>query len=319
MQQYIVKRLWQSILIFLGISLISFALLHLVGGGIEARFASDPRINAETLHQIETYYGLDKPWIVQYGQWFWSLLHGDLGRSIETLLPVTDEILEAIPNTLLLLGMGTILGLLGVPLGVFIALRRGGFTDNLVRVLTAIGSSIPHWWLGLIVLLVTSNVSNQYHITIIPLPGYNPNNTSFFYTLWQLILPSLLIAMSGWLYYSRLTRSQVLEVLNQDYVRTARSKGLTEKEINRTHVLRNAFLPIITAFADILPSLFSGSVIFENIFAIPGIGRLAFQALNSSDYPLAMGILMFSTVLVMLGILFSDVLYLIADPQIRYN
>src|SRR5262249_15999431 len=149
-------------------------------------------------------------------------------------------------------------------------------------------------------------------IKIIPLPGYDPKNDTFIYSLWQLILPWILIALTGWLNYSRITRTQVLDVINQDYVRTANAKGLSERQVNRSHVLRNALVPLITAFGGILPTLFSGSIIFENIFAIRGMGTLTISALNDSDYPLAMGILMFVSMLTIIGLLISDILYSVA-------
>ncbi len=319
MWRYLARRLIQSFFLLIGISLVCFILIRMAPGGIEAKYESNPRITQETLNQLREFYGLNDPLPLQYVKWLWNASHFDLGRSYDSLQPVTNEILRVIPNTLLLLTMGILLGLLGIPLGVYIARRRGKFADNLMRVLTVAGSAVPHWWMGLLILLWAGGIANSTGITIIPLPGYSAKNDNFFYTLWQMILPSLLIALTGWLRYSRLTRSQVLDVLGQDYVRTAEAKGLSAREVNNRHVLRNALLPIITAFGDILPSLFGGSIIFENIFAVPGMGKLTFDALNNSDYPIAIGVLMFSTVLVMLGVILSDLLYAIVDPRVRYD
>ncbi len=319
MKRFIIRRAIQSCFLLLGLSFISFSLVHLAPGGPEAKFEGNPKISPETLNQLREQYGLNDPIPIQYGKWLLNALQGDLGRSYESLRPVTGEIVRVIPNTLLLVIFGTLLGLLGIPMGVFIANRRGKFIDNFMRILTVAGSAVPHWWLGLLALLAAGRITNQTGIKIIPLPGYNPDSTNFFYLAWQLILPSLLIALTGWLYYSRLTRSQVLDVLSQDYVRTAKAKGLTQSAIARYHVLRNALLPLVTVFGGLLPGIFSGAIIFENIFAIPGIGKLSFDALNAYDYPIVLGALMFSTVLVILGSFLADVLYAVVDPRISYE
>lgn len=319
MWRYLIRRVIQSFFLLIGISLVCFILIHLAPGGLEARFEGNKSVTPEMLNRLREQYGLNDPLPIQYLKWLWNASHGDLGRSYDSLRPVTDEILRVIPNTLLLLTLGIVLGWLGVPLGIFVARRRGKFADNLMRVLTVAGSAVPHWWLGLLVLLWASSFTNATGIKIIPLPGYNPDANNFLYTLWQLILPSLLIALTGWLRYSRLTRSQVLDVLSQDYIRTARAKGLSESEINNRHVLRNALLPLITAFGDVLPALFGGSIIFENIFAIPGMGKLSFDALNAGDYPISIGVLMFSTALVITGVLLSDLLYVVVDPRVKYD
>jgi peptide/nickel transport system permease protein len=319
MRRYLIRRSVQSIFILLGISLICFILIRAVPGGPETKFASDPRLSQADLQQIREYYGLNEPVPVQYAKWIWGVIRFDFGRSYESLRPVTAEILAVLPNTLILLAGGILLGFLGIPLGVYIARRRGKFSDNLVRVFTVIGSAVPHWWIGLLLLLAAGNFFNSTGIKIIPLPGYDPKNDNFLYFLWQLLLPWLLIALTGWLNYSRITRTQVLDVINQDYVRTANAKGMSVKQVNRWHVLRNALIPLITAFGGILPTLFSGSIIFENIFAIRGMGTLTISALNDSDYPLAMGILMFVSMLTIIGLLISDILYSVADPRVTYE
>lgn len=319
MKRFIIRRLIQSFFLLLGISFLSFCLIHLAPGGPEAKYEANPRISPDTLRQLREQYGLNDPIPVQYAKWLLNAFQGDLGRSYETLRPVTAELVRVLPNTLLLVGFGTVLGLLGIPLGVVLANRRGKVLDNVMRVLTVAGSAVPHWWLGLLGLLAAGRLANETGIKIIPLAGFSPDNNNIFYLLWQLVLPSLLIALTGWLYYSRLTRSQVLDVLSQDYVRTANAKGLPAKEVSRNHVLRNALLPLITVFGGLLPGIFSGAIIFENIFAIPGMGKLSFDALQAYDYPIVIGSLMFSTVLVILGSLLADILYGVVDPRVSYE
>lgn len=294
-------------------------IIHLAPGGPEVKFMMDPRMTPADLQRIREHYGLTDPLPVQYIKWLGNAVRLDLGVSYESLYPVTDEITRALPNTLLLISAGMFLGLLGVPIGIFIALRRGKFADNLVRVLTVAGSAIPHWWLGLLILLATSNLAIATGIKILPLPGFNQaeaNNP--LYQVWQLVLPSILIALAGWLTYSRITRTQVLDILSQDYVRTAHSKGLSQSEINRGHILRNALIPIITTFGAQLPLLIGSSIIFEQIFSLPGIGKLTIESLTRSDFPVAIGVLMFVSIVSVAALFICDILYALVDPRVRY-
>lgn len=319
MRRFIIRRAIQSFGLLLAISFIGFMIVHLAPGGPEVKFMMDPRMTPQDIYNIRQHYGLTDPLPVQYGKWLLNASHLDLGVSYESLYPVTDEIMRALPNTLLLITAGMLLGLLGVPIGVFIALRRGSFVDNLVRVLTVAGSAIPHWWLGLLILLGTSNLAIATGIKILPLPGYNAaeaNNPAYF--VWQLVLPSLLIALAGWLTYSRITRTQVLDILSQDYVRTAHSKGLSQSEINRGHILKNALIPIITTFGAQLPLLIGSSIIFEQIFSLPGIGKLTIDSLTRSDFPVAIGVLMFVSLVSVVALFVCDILYALVDPRVRY-
>lgn len=318
MRRFILRRAIQSLGLLIAISFIGFSIIHLAPGGPEVKFLLDPRMTPQDIQAIREHYGLNDPIPVQYLKWLWNAVHLDLGRSYESLYPVTDEIMRALPNTLILISSGILLGLLGIPLGIFIAKRRGKFADKLVRVLTVAGSSIPNWWIGLLILLVTSNLAITTGIKILPLPGFNAaNEGNPFYFAWQLVLPSLLIALQGWLSYSRITRSQVLDVLSQDYVRTAYAKGLSEKDIDRHHILRNALIPIITIFGATLPAYIGGSVIFEQIFGLPGIGKLTIDALSRSDYPIAIGVLMFVSSISVFMLLICDILYGLVDPRVR--
>ena len=319
MQRFIIRRAIQSFALLLAISFIGFMIIRLAPGGPETKFLLDPRLKPEDITAIRERYGLNDPLPVQYGKWLLNALHLDFGRSYESLYPVTDEIFRALPNTLMLVSAGLVLGLLGVPLGILLAKRRGSFLDNFVRVLTVAGSSIPHWWLGLLILLFTSNLAISSGIKILPLPGYSAESKDNpLYFLWQLVLPSILIALTGWLAYSRVTRSQVLDVMSQDYVRTAKAKGLSEKQVDRSHILRNALIPVITVFGALIPAFIGGSIIFEQIFALPGIGKLTIDALTRSDYPVAIGVLMFVSALSIFVLFICDILYVLVDPRVRY-
>ncbi len=319
MRRFIVRRSIQSVGLLLAISFIGFMIIHLAPGGPEVKFMSDPRMTPADIQRIRAHYGLTDPLPVQYGKWLLNAVRLDLGVSYESLYPVTNEIFRALPNTLLLITAGMLLGLLGIPIGIYIALRRGSFMDNLVRILTVAGSAVPHWWFGLLILLVTSNLAINTGIKILPLPGYNAAETNNpFYQVWQLVLPSILIALAGWLTYSRITRTQVLDILSQDYVRTARSKGLNQHDINRHHILKNALIPIITTFGANLPALIGGSIIFEQIFSLPGIGKLTIESLTRSDFPVAIGVLMFVSTISVVALFMCDILYALVDPRVRY-
>ena len=319
MQRFIFRRVIQSLGLLLAISFIAFMIIHLAPGGPETKFFGDPRLKPEDIKAIRAQYGLDDPLPIQYLKWLSNAVHFDFGRSYKSFYPVTDEVLKALPNTLLLVTAGTVLGFLGIPLGIFIARRRGSFADKAVRVITVAGSAIPNWWLALLILLGTSNLAIATGIKILPLPGYSAaNDGNVWYFIWQLVLPTLLIAFLGWLSYSRITRSQVLDVLSQDYVRTAKAKGVPEKAINRHHILRNALIPLVTVFGQLLPTLIGGAIIFERIFDLPGIGKLTIDSLTRSDYPVAIGVLMFVSIFSVFGLLISDILYGLVDPRVRY-
>lgn len=322
MTRYLVRRLIQSLFILVAISLISFSLIKLAPGGPED-FIIGPGSNLENYDEvvktIRAQYGLDEPFWVQYGKWAWNMLRLDFGRSIISQRPVIDEVMSRLPNTLWLVSFGIILGFLGIPLGIAMAKKRGKTLDNVARVVTVVGQAVPHWWLGLIIMLGSVSLSQLIGFKIIPLPGYSAENDNFLYRLWQLALPSVLIAFSGWIGYSRFMRAQVLEVITADYVRTARAKGLPEKEVTRNHVLRNTLIPLVTAFGGLLPGLFGGSVIFERVFALPGMGNYALQAIGTKDYPVVMGVVIIASVLTMIGVLVSDILYGFIDPRIRYS
>jgi peptide/nickel transport system permease protein len=314
MARFLARRLIQSVFILLGVSILSYGLMRLAPGGLVAMYAN-PRINQATIQRLEEQFGLNDPIPVSYVKWLTSAARGNFGISFIDQRPVVDKIAERLPATLELSLAALLLGLLGIPLGVFAAMHRGSWVDNLVRVFTVVGNAVPHWWLGLMILVVSANT-----IRIFPLGGmYTQGNDTLLDRLWHLALPATIAAMGGWIGYSRYMRSEVLEVLGQDFVRTARAKGLGERIILVRHVFRNALIPIVTLMGGVLAALVGGSVLFENTFSWPGIGRMAVQAAFQRDYPVLMALNMFSALLVILGNLLADIAYGWVDPRVRYE
>jgi peptide/nickel transport system permease protein len=313
MTGFIIRRLIQSIFLLLGITLLTFIITRLAPGGPETML-EDPNIRPEYIEQLRRSYGLDQPVLVQYVKWAGNMLQLDFGRSFEDNRPVIDKIVERVPATLQLSIAGYALGLLGIPLGIYAALHRGQLIDNVVRVFTVVGHAIPHWWLGLMIVVFTAPYG------IFPLGGMADLNASnaVLDRLHHLFLPALISAMSGWIILSRYMRSEMLEVLSQDYVRTARAKGLRERKV-MNHAIRNALLPIITVLGGSLAGFFSGAVLLETVFSWPGMGRLAVQAAFRRDYPTVMALTVIFSFLVIIGNLLADIAYAYVDPRVRYE
>jgi peptide/nickel transport system permease protein len=318
MLNYLIWRLLQNIPILFGITLISFFIIHLAPGS-PIGLTLNPKASPKIIEQMEKNYDLDKPLLVQYGLWLKKLFTGKL-YSFKDGKPVLDKIAERIPATLLLNVVATlIIFSVAIPLGVFSATRRYSWFDNLTTFGAYLGISIPSFWLAYLLILGTVKFFGY------PVLGMRSfaveNNTVITFVLdhlWHLMLPSIILAVGGIAAISRYTRSSMLEVIQQDYIRTARAKGLSEDDIYYKHALRNALLPIVTIFGFLVPTLISGSVIIETVFAWPGIGRLAYQAVLSRDYSVVMTILTFSAALTLIGNMLADVLYAIVDPRIRY-
>lgn len=312
MARFIIRRIIQSFFLLIGITMITFVITRLAPGGPET-LLEDPGIRPEYIEQIRAEYGLDQPIPVQYAKWVSNMFQLNFGRSFEDNRPVIDKIVERVPATLQLSGTAYVLGLLGIPLGIQAALHRGRRVDNMVRVFTVVGQAIPHWWLGLMILIFTAPLG------IFPLAGMgNPNaDNMLLERLHHLLLPALISSMSGWIVYSRYMRSAMLDVLEQDYVRTARAKGLKERKV-MNHAVRNALIPIVTILGGSLAAFFSGSVLFESVFSWPGMGRLAVQAAFKRDYPTVMALTVIFSGLVIIGNLIADIAYAYIDPRVRY-
>lgn len=313
--RYVIRRALQSLFLLWCISIVAFAIMHLAPGG-PATMVENPRISPAIIKAINASYGLDDPIPEQYVKWLGSLLHGDFGRSFTDERPVLDKIVERLPATIELNVASLLIGFLGIPLGIFAALRRGSWFDHVVRVFTVVGNAAPDWWVGLMILIFIAAPTGW-----LPLGGMytigKPNDVLDH--LWHLALPAVVGAFGDWILWSRFLRSEILEVIQQDFIRTAQAKGLRPSAILNRHALRNALIPVVTLFSGSLAGLISGSVIFETVFSWPGIGRLAVTSAFERDYPVVMGLLMIGTFLVLLGNLIADVVYTRVDPRITLH
>ena len=311
MGRFVARRLIQSAVLLFVVMTASFFLIHATPGGPETALFSDPRVTPEAMNRMRERFGLNDPLPVQYGKWLMNMLVLDFGRSYSYQLPVVSVIGERIWPTFQLGLTSYLVGMLGIPLGIYAATHRGSFGDNAVRLFTVLGTCVPTWWLGLTIIVMLNS-------TI----GWFPNGQGsggFFDWLRHIILPAMLLGLAGVVTFSRFMRSEVLEVLGQDYVRTAQAKGLAWSQVSRQHVLRNALLPIVTLLGYLLPAVVSGAIITEYIFNWPGMGKLYFEAASSRDYPLLLGMLMLGTSLTIIGTLLADLGYGLVDPRIRYD
>ena len=269
--RYLVRRLIQNLLILWLISVIAFAITRAAPGGPET-FLEDPRMQKEDIAAIRDSYGLNEPLPVQYYKWFTHVIQGDFGRSFIDRRPVMDKILERLPATITLNVATLVVGFIGIPLGVIMAVKRGSFFDRFMSVFNAFGNSAPHWWLGLLIIIYVAVPTR-----LLPLGGMYTigKENDILDRLWHLILPATVAAMGDWIFFSRFVRSSILEVIRLDYVRTARAKGLEERIVLFKHAFRNSLIPVVPAFVGSVTGLIGGAVIFESIFSWPGIGRLA--------------------------------------------
>ncbi|MGH7154799.1 MAG: ABC transporter permease [Acetobacteraceae bacterium] len=314
MIRFILRRIGQSILLLWLVSIIGFGVLHLAPGGPLAQFTLTPGMTAAELHRIAHQMGLDRPLPVQYWEWLRRTLVGNWGRSYRDNQPVLWVIGGRLPATLELMISSTLIAvILGTWVGVMGAVRRYSLFDQLATVGAMIGFSIPTFWFGLVVIYIFSVVLGW-----LP-PGnlHTIGNDSFLDYLWHLISPAAVLALVTVAIWSRYMRSSMLNVINQDFVRTARAKGLPERIVLMRHALRNALLPMIAIAGLQLPGLLGGALVTETVFTWPGMGRLFLDAIGYRDYPVLMGILMVSAMMVIASNLAADLLYAVADPRIR--
>ena len=324
MGRFLIRRTLQSVPVFVVITIITFALIHAIPGGPTARLELDADIKPEDIARIKANMGLDKPVWQQYLIWvgvmpnnqgeFAGLLQGDLGISYIDQTSVTKNILDRLPNTLLLSITSLVISFgLALPVGVLSAVKQYSTFDNVSTVLSTAGVSIPSFWFGLIAILFFS-----VELRWLPSGGMYTlgGEKSLADLLKHLIMPASILSILSIAAWNRYIRASMLEVIRQDYVRTARAKGLVERVVILGHALRNALIPVATLLGLSLPGLVSGSLITETIFGWPGMGRLTFHAATKRDYPIIMGALVMSTVLVILGNLLADAAYGFLDPRI---
>ena len=318
MTTYILRRILISLPIILSITVIVFLLANMMpGDAVMAMISSDTPLEEELIKLRQGQLGLDLPLYEQYGRWLGNLLRGNLGYSFQTGEPVFAMIMRRIPATLELMGVSLIISiLLGVTLGVISALRQYSVLDYSLTLFGFTGISIPDFFLGLILIYVFALRLNWF-----PTSGMVTAGTEFSWAdnLHHVFLPALALALVRTSIFMRYTRASVLEVINDDYVRTARAKGMTEFVVTTRHILRNALIPVITVIGINLTVLFAGSVIIETIFQWPGIGMMFINAIALRDSPVIMGYVLFSAFVVLIANLLTDVTYSWADPRIRYE
>ena len=324
MLRYVAKRLIFMIPLLLGITIICFVVMHLAPGSpTDLQTQMNPRASIEMKQRLMAMYDLDKPLPQQYLLWLKKIAFFDLGTSFSVdRRPVAKKILERLPITILLNVLSlSIIMIIAIPIGVLSAVHRNSLFDKIAGIAVFVGFAVPTFWLALLLMILFG-----IHLGWLPISGIRSLNYEYLppgMVIWDLIkhliLPVLLSAFGGLAGLSRYMRANMLEVIRQDYILTARAKGLPERSVIYRHALRNALLPVITILGLSVPGLIGGSVIFETVFAIPGMGQLFYMAVMARDYPVVMGILLIGAVLTLLGNLLADVSYALADPRIRVS
>lgn len=332
MQAYIIKRLLQMIPTLLGITLITFVIIQMAPGNPamlklqmmkgQGTLGGRMTSSAEIIKQTEKLYGLDKPLYVQYYRWVKRIFTLDFGFSYTDHRKVWDKIAERLPITLELNIVSIFLVyLISVPCGVYSSTHEGSLSDKFLTLGFFFLYSLPNFWVAMLLIMFLGGGS---FLDLFPVYGISSIGSqsmgSFAWLadrLWHMVLPVVCLSYGGLAYLSRLTRASMLEVIREDYVRTARAKGLAERTVIFKHAFRNALLPLVTIMALLLPSMFGGSVIIESIFSIPGMGQLGFQAVLGRDFPVIMAITTISGFLTLIGLLISDILYAVLDPRIK--
>jgi peptide/nickel transport system permease protein len=346
MVQYIVRRLLQAIPMLLILSVLFFLIVEIAPGGSMVALSRSRRIDPEVKEAMRRKFGLDQPIYKRYVFWLvgndWAtvdsdgdgltdsygtrkgILRGDFGFSIRTKKPVLEEIGERLGNTIYLMSATLLVtGIVAIPIGIISAIRQYSIFDITVTTLSFMGQAIPEFWLGLLLILVFYSTLNN------PLSGeplFPPGGMytigadfSIWDRLHHLILP-VTMGMVGWVaWYSRFLRSSMLEVINQDYIRTARAKGQNERKVLYRHALKNALIPLVTMFALDFPYIFAGSLVVELIFSWPGMGRLYYSAATSRDFPVLLGILIIGAAIIIISNLLADIGYAYLDPRVRYE
>ena len=319
MATYVLRRLIQAIPILIGISVVSFAIINLAPGDPTDRFRSG-RVSPETIANLIRLYGLDKPLVEQFTSWFtafWQFWKPEAwGFSFVDGRPVTEKIAEKVPTTMLLMGTSLLVTVIvAVPLGGLAAVKLYSWADKIITTLATIGYALPSFVLGVLLLFIFSIRLNLFPSFGMQSLGQEGNLADI---AWHMFLPVSSLAIQQIAGWSRYMRASMLEVLQQDYVRTARAKGLSGSRVIFKHALRNALIPVITLLGLTLPSLLAGAAITESIFSWPGLGYMAVQSVQTNDYPVVLATVMIGGVMVILGNLLADILYGLVDPRIKY-
>ncbi|MCM8749337.1 ABC transporter permease [Thermomicrobiaceae bacterium CFH 74404] len=315
MAAYVVRRLLQAVVLLFLVSVLTFLLIHSAPGG--PALLANPELSREQIQQMTEQLGLDDPLPVQYLRWLGNVARGDFGSSYNTVQPVTRLIAERLPNTVMLTGLALVLSILvAVPLGVLSALKRNSAIDRIIAGFSFIGVSIPVFWLGIMLIIVFA-----VQLKVLPAGGMYTLGAEFSLVdrLKHLLLPSLVLVVANLAELTRYTRSGMINVLGEDYIRTARAKGLPNRVVLTRHALRNALIPVITIIGVLLPRAVSGAAITETVFSWPGMGRLAVEAAMTRDYPVVLGATLTVALVVVLSSLVTDLLYAYIDPRIRLS
>ena len=313
MAAYVVRRLLQAVVLLFIVSVLTFLLIHSAPGG--PALLANPDLSREQIEQMREQLGLDDPLPVQYFRWLSNVLQGDFGKSYNTVQPVTRLIAERLPNTVMLTGLALALSILvAVPLGVLSALKRNSALDRVIAGFSFIGVSIPVFWLGIMLIIVFA-----VQLKLLPAGGMYTLGAEFSLLdrLEHLLLPTLVLVVANLAELTRYTRSGMINVLSEDYIRTARAKGLPNQVVLVRHALRNALIPVITIIGVLLPRAVSGAAITETVFSWHGMGRLAVEAAMTRDYPVVLGATLTVALVVVLSSLVTDLLYAYIDPRIR--
>ncbi len=319
MNKYIRKRLVQAIPVIFGITVLTFFIMKMAPGGPLTGMIS-PRTSSESLQRAREALGLNDPIIVQYWSWLKELVQGNFGYSTYNGQVILDMILQRLPATLLLTVTAFIFSyIVGIPLGVYSATHKYSKGDYGLTFFSFIGISVPSFFFGMGMIYIFALKLDWF-----PTSGFGSSMfrgtgmALVLHKLRYLVMPALVMALANLAQVMRFARSSMIETLNQDYVRTARAKGLSEKRVIYKHALKNSLIPVITIFGQSIPNLFGGAYIIEKVFGWPGMGLLGVDAINNRDYQVLMGLTLFTAILVLLGNLIADIMYSLVDPRIRY-
>ena len=306
MLRYVIKRLLLMIPVVLGVSFFIFVAVNAANGDYVDSLNTDD-MTKEEVANLRAKYDLDKPLLVRYGKYMWNLLHGDLGTSYATGLPVFEMFMSKIGNTLYLaIGASLVCWILAIPLGVFAAKHRGSILDNLSSVLGILGLSIPNFWLGLVLIIVFA-----LYLRLLPSGGAD--------SAVSVILPAITVGTGQMATLMRTTRSTMVDCLGQDYLRTARAKGVSEKKVINFHALRNALIPIINIALTQFASSLAGAALTESVFSWPGVGKMIIDGINSRDTPIVCGCMILKCIIISLTTLLIDLLFVAVDPRVKTN
>jgi len=302
---YVVKKLLIGIPVIFGVTIILFYIMYMLPGDPIKLLLAGERVTPAKIEELRRAWGLDQPVYIQYFYWLSHVVRGDLGVSIVTKEPVTFLISQRLPYTLALMLISTLLSYtIGVISGILTALRRGTLVDSVVSIAGIVGYSIPGFWFGLMLMLAFGR-----YLQLLPISGYEGPHS--------LILPALSLALPSSAYVMRLTRAEMIEVRNEDYIRTAWAKGLNERRVLLVHALRNAMIPVVVMFFLDIPWLIGGAVVIETLFALPGMGRLLYVSIIRQDYAVVQGIVLIITVLTVVFNTLGDIVIAVLDPRVR--